>query len=154
MLTDSPFSHDSSKSTTLLGFGLHPERSLRVAVLENVENPVSIAKLSVSFPNAPGTENGEGVGRFAIMAASRIMSLEHISVAANSALFREFSRETRSKSADNNQDANDKTSVKRLRGIALDTIFCAGGSLNEPTVLKEYGFQGTGKLVELCLTFE
>jgi len=141
-----------SECTAKILFSLHPERTLQVALLKEVVNPVGVAEASAKFSHREGLVGD--TGRFAIIAANRIMSLDHISVAANSALFREIGRKARHRSqtsdtGTSNEGKGQASGQKEWRGIALDTVFAAAGSLNETTVLKEYGFKGKGRYAEL-----
>jgi len=134
-----------SECTAKILFSLHPEKTLQVALLKDVVNPVGVAEASAKFSHREGLVGD--TGRFAIIAANRIMSLDHISVAANSALFREIGRKARYRSqtsdtGTSNDGKGQASGQKEWRGIALDTVFAAAGSLNETTVLKEYGFKG------------
>jgi hypothetical protein len=97
-----------------LQFGLHPERLLNVSLHRKLKkNPHTISKMIASLTN-------DNHKRFAIMDATRIISVDHIAIAANNALMR--------------------ISDTDNRGIALDTVICAAGSTNVMSVMKEYAF--------------
>jgi hypothetical protein len=95
-----------------LHFGLHPDRHLNVSLHRNPKkNPHEISKMIASHDSHK---------RFAIMDATRIISINHVAIAANNALMR--------------------LSDTEQRGIALDTVICAAGSTNVMSVMKDYAF--------------
>jgi len=124
-------------SQAVISFGLCPGRSLRVALLEDVQHPANIAEQATTFHSDDSCHDD---GRFAILAAHRIVSLNHIVAAANAALFRVHAR--CHSSCHPISISSHQHDPKKFRGIALDTVFSAGGSLNEAAVLKDFGFIG------------
>jgi len=95
-------------------FGLYPNRKLFITLHKNIDtNPHHITKLLAALPKNSTHDH------YAIMDATRIVSLNHINIAATNALMR----------AD-----------KSRRGAALETVVCAAGSTNVGSVLKDYAF--------------
>uniref|UniRef100_A0A6V2QJN0 Uncharacterized protein n=1 Tax=Ditylum brightwellii TaxID=49249 RepID=A0A6V2QJN0_9STRA len=144
--------HDD-KEMVRLTFDLHPNRTLRLSIHEKVKNVSELSDRAFSYNGVTDSNNEkdkkekdekmhideEGCGRFAIMDAKRITSLTHLAMAANTALLR--SARSSNKTTENN---NSSSGTKRKRGIALETIVCAGGSSNVGNVLKEFTFSSSG----------
>ena len=105
-------------------FGLHPETTLRVSLHKSIPtNPHHVVVNKVISSSIPSNANSE---TFAIMDASRIISFNQISVAANTALLRKYQYECKNGTS--------------KRGIALETILCCAGSTNTASVLRDYAF--------------
>ncbi len=96
----------------------------------NSINPHSIVQALDTLPSNQRHE------KFSLMDASRIMSLDHIAVAANSALIRQLHFE--SYAQDN--DSNTEEKAVKSRGLALETVVCAAGSTNVGSIMKDYAF--------------
>jgi hypothetical protein len=116
-----------SKKYTSVKFGLHPNRTLSITLHRKIlTNPHQITKALAAIPNNSTHDH------FAIMDATRIVSLNHISMAANHALMRGCSYNSGGLSSSR-------------RGPALDTVVCAAGSTNFGSIMKDYAFDETSK---------
>ncbi len=103
-------------------FGLHPGKKLFITLHKNVNtNPHDMTKALGALPQ------NDTLHHYAVMDATRIVSLNHINIAANNALMRGLSF------------------GQSKRGIALDTVVCAAGSTNVGSVLKDYAFDKNSK---------
>ena len=103
-------------------FGIHPNRKLILTLHKKIHpNPHALTNIISSLPN------NSNYAHYAIMDAERIVSLNHITIAANNALMR--------------LSTNDKIT----RGAALDTIVCSAGSTNMGSIMKDYAFDQHSK---------
>jgi hypothetical protein len=101
-----------------LTFGLFPERTLRVSLhFVNDVTPLLVASSS-------STSSGGG-DKFAICRANRVISLQHVAVAANAALLRRRQRDA---------------SVPNKQSAAMETILCLAGSTNTSSIFQDYTF--------------
>ena len=120
------FHYDELKkeSSIRLSFDLFPNESLQIQLLTNVSDPYSMSNDMTSFPPS----------NFALLNAERIVSVGHIAAAANHALLRHQSFMIKNSAAKNeNKDTN-------VRGLAIETIICAGGSSHVGNVLRDFAF--------------
>lgn len=107
---------------TTINFALHPNTSLRVSFHKSIPvNPHQVVNKLFTLPDNATSD------KFVIMDAKNIVSLDQISIAANTALLRRY------------QFAQ-KNGVGNCRGLALETMYCCAGSTNTASVLKDYGF--------------
>jgi len=114
-------SDEEKNYVTTIEFALHPTVSLRVSLHKSIPtNPHNVVNQLFAIPNNSNSE------KFAIFDAQKVVSLEQIAIAANTALLRRFQFEQ-------------KNGISR-RGIALETILCCAGSTNTATVLRDYAF--------------
>lgn len=77
-------------------------------------------------------------GRFAIMDADRVVSLQHIAVAGNGALARCARWEAQG--SDRQQQGGDGSNNNNRRGIGQETVICAAGTSHAGYALRDYGF--------------
>ena len=114
-------SSSSTFNITTIQFALHPTVTLRVTLHRSIHaNPHQVVNKLLDLPENTNSE------KFAIFDATRIISLDQIAVAANSALLRQFQFQQKNGSCG--------------RGLALETILCCAGSTNTGSVLKDYAF--------------
>ena len=122
-MTGSETTTEKSDISTIT-FALHPNVSLRVSLHKSIPiNPHQVVNQLLTLPGNTTTE------KFAILDANKIITMDQIAVAANTALLRRFQFEQK----------NGGITTHR-RGIALDTILCCAGSTNTASVLKDYAF--------------
>lgn len=114
-------SPSSPFNITTIQFALHPTLTLRVTLHRSIPvNPHHVVNKLLDLPENTNSE------KFAIFDATRIISLDQIAVAANSALLRQFQFQQKNGACG--------------RGLALETILCCAGSTNTGSVLKDYAF--------------
>lgn len=116
--------NDASKAT--LSFQLFPNRNLQIQLLNDISDPYS---------KIPPSAN------FALLNARRIVSIGHVAAAANHALIRNRNMTITASRGSGNDEAKGDNKSKDVRGLALETIICAGGSSHVGNVLKDFGFQ-------------
>ncbi len=122
----------------VIELGLFPSSKLLVSLHKIVSgtdttsiNPHSVVQALDALPSNQRHDT------FSLMDASRIMSLDHIAVAANSALIRQLHFESYAK---DNEDSNSEEKAVKSRGLALETVVCAAGSTNVGSIMKDYAF--------------
>jgi hypothetical protein len=126
---------NSYKAT--IEFGLFPGRLLRVIHLET---------------NTARKKDDDVLidPRFTIIQAKWIISLNQVVAAATAALIREHHH----LAADEEDSSKDLPGgYKTPRGIALDTVVCLGGSLNETSVLNSFRLASSSNASQSCLVF-
>lgn len=165
---------DETASQASLTFSLHHGRILRVALLQNVNlsaNDLS-SVLAISRHSNPDDKSSQ-IGSFAVLSTKYVVSISQLLVAANMALIREYNslagdrdsmyqedgsehffnlkeesigkRQPRtSKHVTSDVPIGNFSNRKSLRTVAMDTIYCAGGSLNKTAVMQDMGFCGNG----------
>ena len=113
-----PVDTRNKSQPTTIEFGLHPNKKLFLTLHRKISiNPHKITQTLSSLPN------NANHAHYALMDATRIISLNHIAVAANSALMR----------------------PSQHNGAALEVIVHAAGSTNVGAVLKDYAFDAHSK---------
>ena len=126
-------------SVTTLTFGLFPDTNLKVGLFASASQTPQELTSQLSTLDSVGE-------RFALLDATRIISLNHVGIAANSALLRlkNFRLLQEEEEASSNTPAESKegeeVKKRKRRGIATETIVCCGGSTNIQSVLKDFGF--------------
>jgi len=135
--------NDGSQAT-VISFGLHARRSLRMTLHKRITNPYITSERALSFGDFGQAGTGElpqiQGSRFAVMDAHRVVSSSHIAVAASSALLRMEKWEASIKMRD-----DDEKFVLSRRGVALETVLCASGSTHVANAMRTYAFHSTDK---------
>ena len=123
-----------------LSFGLHPGRSLRCSLHTGLSESACRA-LAEKAMKYDVTEGGESTafGRFAIMDADRVVSLNHIAVAANIALARCARWEAQGSDQQHGGHGSNNNNNNR-RGIGQEAVICAAGTSHAGYALRDYGF--------------
>ena len=133
-----------SSGISTLSFGLHPGRSLRCSLHSGLPESACRA-LAEKAMKYDATEAGESTafGRFAIMDADRVVSLQHIAVAGNIALARcarwEAQGSDQEQGGDSSNNNNNNNNNNR-RGIGQETVICAAGTSHAGYALRDNGF--------------
>lgn len=88
------------------------------------------------------TETGESTafGRFAIMDADRVVSLQHIAVAGNIALARCARWEAQGSDQQQGGNGSNNNNNSNRRGIGQETVICAAGTSHAGYALRDTGF--------------
>ena len=133
---------DNDNAVTTLTFGLFPDTNLKVGLfLSSPKAPQELTSQLAALDNATSSI-GE---RYALLDATRIISLNHLGIAANSALvrlknFRLMQEDEEEKISQDESKEQGDAKKRKARGIAIDTIICCGGSTNVQSVMKDFAF--------------
>ena len=137
---------------TTLTFGLFPNVNLKVCLftsdsltpkeLTSKLSEINVKDASVSSSETSTASELQDLGdRFALLDATRVVSMDQVSIAANSALIRLKNFQLLQEDEQANTDRpSDNQRPRRGRGVALETIICCGGSTNTQSVLKDFAF--------------
>jgi len=132
---------DKGSNIKIQTFSLHPSTNLRISFHTKIENPHDIANTVLSMKEnlGDGSITGE---KFILLNSKLIVSMDHIGIAANSALIRFENTMLRSVEDTGDQSTTEHrtTRQKKRRGVAIETVVCAGGSTNVGIVLREFAF--------------
>ena len=124
----------TSDTIATLTFGLYPGRNLRCSLHTGISESTcrALAERALNY-DAADDKSATSFGRYAIMDADRVVSLQHIAVAGNIALARYARWEAQDVNATNNDNNN-------RRGIGQETVVCAAGTSHSRYALRDYGF--------------
>ena len=124
----------TSDTTATLTFGLYPGRNLRCSLHTGISESTcrALAERALNY-DAADDKSATSFGRYAIMDADRVVSLQHIAVAGNIALARYARWEAQDVNATNNGNNN-------RRGIGQETVVCAAGTSHSGYALRDTGF--------------
>ena len=122
----------TSDTIATLTFGLYPGRNLRCSLHTGISESTcrALAERALNY-DAADDKSATSFGRYAIMDADRVVSLQHIAVAGNIALARYARWEA--------QDVN-ITNNNNRRGIGQETVVCAAGTSHSGYALRDVGF--------------
>jgi len=125
----------TSDTIATLTFGLYPGRNLRCSLHTGISESTcrALAERALNY-DAADDKSTTSFGRYAIMDADRVVSLQHIAVAGNIALARYARWEAQDVNATNNGNNN-------RRGIGQETVVCAAGTSHSGYALRDYGFE-------------
>lgn len=116
-------------------FGLFSSKKLLLSLHKLKPSPTSLSENPHSIVQKldclPSNEKHQ---RISLLDASRIISLDHISIAANTAMIRMSHHENI------NGDRINKNGAINKRGLALETVICAAGSTNVGSIMKDFAF--------------
>ena len=123
-----------SDTIATLTFGLHPGRNLRCSLHAGISESTcrALAERALNY-DAADDKSATSFGRYAIMDADRVVSLQHIAVAGNIALARCARWEAQDGDGTNSSNSN-------RRGIGQMTVICAAGTSHSGYALRDYGF--------------
>jgi hypothetical protein len=124
----------TSDTIATLTFGLHPGRNLRCSLHADISESTcrALAERALNY-DAADDKSASSFGRYAIMDADRVVSLQHIAVAGNIALARCARWEAQDVNITNNSNNN-------RRGIGQEAVICAAGTSHTGYALRDYGF--------------
>uniref|UniRef100_A0A7S3PY61 Uncharacterized protein n=1 Tax=Chaetoceros debilis TaxID=122233 RepID=A0A7S3PY61_9STRA len=120
----------------VIEFGLFSSKKLLVSLHKLKPSPTSLSENPHSVVQKldclPSNEKHQ---RISLVDASRIISLDHIAIAANTAMIRMSHYEN----IDSNTPNNNNGAMNK-RGLALETVICAAGSTNVGSIMKDFAF--------------